>query len=80
MIGGVRIEWKTQFTYLEVEINKDLAFGPHISQVALRAAKTVGNQSRLMQNVGGAQQNKIKPHAIVSIKLTLYAALAWMEG
>lgn len=79
-IEGVAIEWKNQITYLGVEIDRNLSFGPHINKVALKASKTIGNLCRLMPNVGGSKEKKRKLIASVATSQMLYAAPAWREG
>lgn len=79
-IEGMTIEWKNKITYLGVEIDRNLSFGPHINKVALKASKTIGNLSRLMPNVGGGKEKKRKLIASVATSQMLYAAPAWREG
>lgn len=79
-INSVDIEWKRKLSYLGVEINKGLSFGPHIDKVAMKASKIIVNLSRLMLNIGGAEERKRKLIASVTTSQMLYAASAWGEA
>lgn len=77
-IDGVDMDWKRKLTYLEVDIDKEVSFGPHTNEIALKAFKTIGNLSRLMPNIGGRKQRK-KKIASVTTSQMLYAAPVWKE-
>lgn len=80
VIDGVRIDWKKQLTYLGVEVDRGLSFGPHVMKVSKKAAAAAGNLSRLMPNVGGPTGKKRRLYASVVHSILLYAAPVWVNA
>lgn len=77
MLEGREIQWKKHLTYLGVEIDSRLSFGPHIEKVAKKAAEAGAMVGRLMPNVEGPREKKRRLLASVVMSRMLYAAPAW---
>lgn len=75
--NGVSISWSRQITYLGVEIDHRLSFGPHICKTADKAATIGSNLSRLMPNIGGPKEAKRRLISSAVISKMLYAAPVW---
>lgn len=78
-LGDNQIIWKKQITYLGVEIDQRLCFGPHIRKMADKAAETAANIARMMPNLGGPKEAKRRLIASVAHSKMLYAAPVWAE-
>ena len=76
-LGEECIQWKRQITYLGVEIDHRLSFGPHISAMAGKAARTGSNLARMLPNVGGPREAKRRTISGVVHSQLLYAAPVW---
>ena len=76
-IGKEKIEWKKQLTYLGVEIDHKLSFGPHIVKVCEKALKTASTLARIMPNVKGPSEMKRRVLCSTVYSQLLYAAPVW---
>ena len=80
VLDNVGIAWRRQITYLGVEIDHRLSFGPHISKMADKAAKAGSNLARLMPNLGGPKEVKRRVISSVVHSKMLYAAPVWADS
>ena len=77
MIENEEIQWQRQMTYLGVEIDVGLNFGPHIEKIAKKGLETCARVARMMPNVNGPREKKRRLLAAVATSQILYAAPAW---
>ncbi|XP_051155583.1 uncharacterized protein LOC127278094 [Leptopilina boulardi] len=71
------VKWRRQIKYLGVELNGRLNIHHHMATALNKAIECAANLARVMPNVGGLSEKKMRLVASVAHAKFLYTAPAW---